>query len=64
MRTKTIRIAVAIEPDGSDWNAFASPKGDKYTADTVVECMSNLATVHFVEAEIPLPEYIIGKVAE
>jgi len=62
MKTKTIRIAVAMEPDGSDWTAMAAPRSDDENANSAVECMSNRANVHFVTAEIPLPEDIIGVV--
>lgn len=69
----TVRIAVAISPDGS-WRAYGnSTWDDENTMDRASEFLDGNAAIaageHWVEAQIPLPkpqsiETIKGKVVE
>ena len=62
MKTKRIRIAVMISMDGSDWSAASGDASDNELADWAAEYIGGNGKLHFVEADIPLPETIEGKV--
>lgn len=62
MKTKRVRIAVAIGPDGewTSWGFSGDKSGridDEELIDYALDTMSSeVANVHFVEAYIPLPD--------
>lgn len=64
MKTKRIRIAVAMSRDGQHWSARSwdssatpgqSPK-DEVMKNVVLDHVAFPTDVHFVEADIPVPE--------
>jgi hypothetical protein len=62
MKTRKIRIAVAMAPDG-EWNSCGYSLRDRLTEvsdkdkmDGTVDCLPERETRYFVEAEIPIPD--------
>ena len=70
MKTKRVRIAIAINADGTDWSAQGWGSSRKIQAtdcdmrDAVLDCVDSDCVVHFVEVDVPLPEpaTLIGEV--
>jgi len=63
MKTRRIRIAVAMWPDGS-WNCCGCGKLDENMSDkNMVELATEIGdigdSIFFVEADIPMPEYYV-----
>ncbi len=67
-KTKTIRVRIAVcVADDGRWSSCGSqdghlPRSDDDIAGSAVVCMPESSTVHFIEADIPLPQTIEAKV--
>lgn len=68
MKTIRVRIAVCVAPDGS-WSSCGwhvdierPPRLDAFVAADARSDMPDYAAVHFIEANVPLPQTLDGKV--
>lgn len=64
-RSRRVRIAVCITPDGESWYAVGAngtEHDDAEAANQASEYMPPSAVVHFIEADIPLPQTIVAEV--
>lgn len=64
MQQKTIRVRIAVcVTIGGEWYAAGGGNmEDDEAADSVSEYMDARRAVHFIEADIPLPQTIVAEV--
>lgn len=66
MKTQKVRIALAINTEG-DWYAWGAYTHDDESAlDEVSGQLNDYTTLHWIEAEVPIPSPMVieGKVTE